>query len=633
MPALVAFGRRWNIASDDFVFPAITEGIGRLVWTTLACLVFIWNNSLKCLATKTAVHLFALVAVNVVTILVCAILALISSRGCILEPHPRRHVSTILYIRLPLFIVEFIFTILSTLLVLETGTSCPLVLGIQLIVLLQWLLIFAVLFGIAAVFNPSGNNHVERNITHERKSWMLRLKLCSVGRDKNFRNAMDDIALLIACFFADVDLVLSDILAGLFLFVHSPRTVTPPSPLCPSTTPSWMTIEAARRMIVFATAVYGWPSYLLNHCGCGDWWKLCRKLDCCKRCRCDQALIVEDNCCLCNSASFILVANCPQSDIFFVSFRNHLYQVPFVVTVDGASRSIVIAIRGSASLMDFVTDLSLDGERFSVGMEKENTTQSASDLENEDIRVHRGMLHSAKYILETLRTHHVLEDLQVLYPDYDLTICGHSLGAGVATLLTLLLKNAYPNVRCFSFSPPGCVITENGLPDTERYVMSVVVGDDVVPRISVQNMYKLKYSVIESLVNCDMAKYEILIKGLYRLFFSSPWDELHESETRARDANTVLNDRLPLIFNLSLTAEYGGFIPSSINGTASERRPQLVHLHPPGRILHLKVTDGMVDAKWIHHSALNEIKLSSAVITDHLPYYVKKVLNQDFTIQ
>lgn len=58
----------------------------------------------------------------------------------------------------------------------------------------------------------------------------------------------------------------------------------------------------------------------------------------------------------------------------------------------------------------------------------------------QEVRVHRGMLRSARYVLDTLKEHNVLEDLRVLYPNYGITVCGHSLGAGVATLLTLLLK-------------------------------------------------------------------------------------------------------------------------------------------------------------------------------------------------
>ena len=50
----------------------------------------------------------------------------------------------------------------------------------------------------------------------------------------------------------------------------------------------------------------------------------------------------------------------------------------------------------------------------------------------------------------------VFDTLFVLFPQgYQLVVTGHSLGAGAATLLSILLKPTYPELRCFAFSPPG----------------------------------------------------------------------------------------------------------------------------------------------------------------------------------
>lgn len=65
-----------------------------------------------------------------------------------------------------------------------------------------------------------------------------------------------------------------------------------------------------------------------------------------------------------------------------------------------------------------------------------------NDVKN-GVRVHRGMLKGAHYVYDVLKTHNVLEDLKMLNPDYTIVVCGHSLGAGIATLLTLLLKYLY----------------------------------------------------------------------------------------------------------------------------------------------------------------------------------------------
>ncbi|KIH49283.1 triacylglycerol lipase, partial [Ancylostoma duodenale] len=224
-------------------------------------------------------------------------------------------------------------------------------------------------------------------------------------------------------------------------------------------------------------------------------------------------------------------------------------QVPFVVLADHETRSIVITIRGSCSLVDLVTDLCLDDEVLSVDVDADPLLRTDTTLDAEDdevlsvdvdadpllrtdttldaegeVRVHRGMLMSARYVFDTLRKHQVLEDLAVLNTGYQLVVCGHSLGAGVASLLTLLLKYAgllanftiglangcgfrqeYPDVRCFAFAPPGCVISENGLHEMEQHVMGIVAGDDVVSRISFHALQRLRVKVAAELDACTKA--------------------------------------------------------------------------------------------------------------------------------
>ncbi|KHJ88986.1 triacylglycerol lipase, partial [Oesophagostomum dentatum] len=139
------------------------------------------------------------------------------------------------------------------------------------------------------------------------------------------------------------------------------------------------------------------------------------------------------------------------------------------------------------------------------------------------------------------RKHQVLEDLAVLNTGYQLVVCGHSLGAGVASLLTLLLKQEYPDVRCYAFAPPGCVISENGLHELEQHVMGIVAGDDVVSRISFHAMQRLRIKVASELDACTKAKYEILIRGIFRIFFSPAW------ESGPLSGNGAVTDRLNLI--------------------------------------------------------------------------------------
>ncbi|VDD90467.1 unnamed protein product [Enterobius vermicularis] len=634
MPSLVAFGRRWRIASDDFFFPALSEVAVRITWLTAACILFMLNNPVHCPSVDFITYLVLLLVLNFAGIIFAILLAWFSSRGSILQPSARRHVTTLLYIRLPLFIMEFICTIFSTILAFQNDDVCHFKFGIRLTVFLQWALYFILFIGLIIVFNPSNDTYTDQ---------------CSIGQDQAMRAALDDIAFLMASFFADVDLVASDILAGLLLLVHAPHDLPAEDAVLPSSEiPSWMTLENAQRMMEFATAVYGWPAYCFNNCGCSAWCKLCTKLSCCGTCRCSEIKVIDDNCCFCSTASFSVITEIEKADIHFVSFRNKLYEasrhVPFIVLVDSKTKSIVITIRGSASLMDLVTDLSLDEEVFSVDVDVDPILSKDEDLEpkGEEVRVHRGMLKSARYVLETLKQHNILDNLTKMFPTYNLVVCGHSLGAGVATLLTLLLKQNYTSIRCFAFSPPGCVISENGLEETNQYVFSIIVGDDVVPRMSYQTLHKLKYSVIDALVASNNAKFEIIIRGCFRLFFSSPWQSTSGTaaavaaaaapQPPAESSVVLVEDCLPLVFHNSLTTasrEYGTL--GETGEAPAEQRRHRVELHPPGRIFHLCDKDGVLVGNWISHKALDEIKLSSAVISDHMPYYVRKVLLRSIT--
>lgn len=90
--------------------------------------------------------------------------------------------------------------------------------------------------------------------------------------------------------------------------------------------------------------------------------------------------------------------------------------------------------------MDLITDLSLNCERFSVDVDTDPILREDATLDDGEVRVHRGMLNAARYVYNTLKANKVLEQLLMMNPEYQLVICGHSLGAGIASLLTLLLK-------------------------------------------------------------------------------------------------------------------------------------------------------------------------------------------------
>lgn len=72
-------------------------------------------------------------------------------------------------------------------------------------------------------------------------------------------------------------------------------------------------------------------------------------------------------------------------------------------------------------------------------------------------------------------------------------------------------------MRCFTFAPPGCVVSVEAIAATEQFVCSVVMGDDLVTRLSYQSMHRLKKNIMDVINQSEQAKYEILLKGCFKL--------------------------------------------------------------------------------------------------------------------
>ncbi len=71
------------------------------------------------------------------------------------------------------------------------------------------------------------------------------------------------------------------------------------------------------------------------------------------------------------------------------------------------------------------------------------------------------------------------------------------MGAGVATVMALKLKKAYPLVKCIAYSPPGGLISRDLATCTKSFVMSVIMGDDMVPRLSIHSIHSLKAEILK----------------------------------------------------------------------------------------------------------------------------------------
>jgi hypothetical protein len=185
----------------------------------------------------------------------------------------------------------------------------------------------------------------------------------------------------------------------------------------------------------------------------------------------------------------------PLSDIVYTEYAATILRPAYVVCIDRSTASVVLAIRGTHSFHDAVTDL--------AGMPCEVMGGTA----------HYGVAIAAHWFLSNLLP--LLRHLLQSEPGFELIICGHSLGGGtrfwfrwftmfaldlrgigaaVAALLTGLLNveiESDPTVllgaklSCVAFGPPGFV----GMELIPRFqamgnIITVIHQFDCVPRLS-----------------------------------------------------------------------------------------------------------------------------------------------------
>ena len=259
----------------------------------------------------------------------------------------------------------------------------------------------------------------------------------------------------------------------------------------------------------------------------------------------------------------------PRSEarVVYASWTNTLLVKPYAISIDRRRRVVVVSIRGTLSINDVVTDvLAGDMDLTSVTSPRRPPMPSASrgtgtlldrvrsDSGMEPLRgatsaptgrarvqtisqpkpggeyfAHEGIFRAAAAIEADLDRHGLLRQLLIdgkvtasdaVSVDIDqdwqdcrsfgLVLTGHSLGAGTAALLAMLLRPFYQErLHCWAFSPPGGLLSHDAVQHTEDYVTSVVVGHDIIPRLSIRTMEQLRDHALDLLMLAPNKKCDI----------------------------------------------------------------------------------------------------------------------------
>ncbi|XP_053847762.1 diacylglycerol lipase-beta isoform X2 [Vidua macroura] len=603
MPGLVLFGRRWAIGSDDFVLPGAFELFVRLVWWIgILVLYAVHKGQFNCPGGG-LLHSYLLGLIILLASIICALFALVyvSMQGTISNPGPRKSLPKILYTRLLLYFPEFIWAVVGAVWVSDNSVQCEktVINGVIGTVIASWIIIIFTIIGVVIVFDPLGGKKtfylpdgVSRNLESSQSGQLLynvkssatrvwekriRLLCCCIVQDDDHRVAFTSIAELFRSYFSDTDLVPSDIAAGLILLHQEqdkmencpkdPEEVLCHSPSSLVTDDLDVELENAAHYMLFAAAAYGWPYYVYTN----PYTALCKlNGDCCRNRPTDSDITGSDRHNF-HFGSILKITGLQYRDFIHISFHNKIYEIPFFVALDHKKEAIVVAVRGTLSFEDILTDLSADCEDLTLEEVLENGF------------VHKGITQAANYIYRKLINDGILNQAFTIAPEYKLVIVGHSLGGGTASILAIMLRNSFPTLRCYAFSPPGGLLSKSLADYTKHFIVSVIVGKDLVARLSMPNMEDLKRRIVRIVANCNRPKYQILLRGCwYEVFGGDPDDFPTELDGRNQDALTQ-----PLLAEESLMVHRS----PSYNALEEEPHlnspPQYPHLYLPGRIIHV----------------------------------------------
>ncbi|KAL9878713.1 inactivation no afterpotential E isoform 2-T2 [Glossina fuscipes fuscipes] len=693
MPGLVVFRRRWSVGSDDLVVPGAI-----LLIIHLICLMIV-VVSLSILDYDTSLldvkllfyHQIGYLMILCLSISIEIGICVISMRGSILDSEIRNPINIWIYIKTLILFIDVVWLILGTIWIAnfyeesfkDKSKKIFVVLKIDKIKILgivisNWALVLVTFITVWCTFDAAGrswvkmkkyqrsmretesrlnykrSNSVNRN-WRQRKvmrayqdSWdhRCRLLFCCIGSTERSRNSFTDIARLLSDFFRELDVVPSDVVAGLVLLRKFQRLereaivrqrkngtyeflsgvpITEHTQFLALNDPkSYDFFQTVIHYMYFAQGAYGWPMYLMiNRSRMYHLLPELRSFGCCKS-HSDEIEVIQDNCCYCNYAALKKTLQVGDVEILYVTYHVDVGETPFFVAIDYSQKKIVVSIRGTLSMKDILTDLNAESEVLPL------------DPPREDWLGHKGMVQAAIYIRNKLREENLVEKALNRNPDrnthtFTLVLVGHSLGAGTASILAVLMKPDYPSLQCFSYSPPGGLLSMPVVEYSKSFITSVVLGKDVVPRIGLYQMEALRADLINAIQRSIDPKWRTISCSIICCGCGPEPTSVIEMSGKDTDINKYQEERD--------SARSTSAHPTDSSIALTIHQP----LYPPGRIIHivrhhpkpdenmLKNREPVYQAIWADTTDFDEVLISPVMLQDHMPDKVLAALKKVVT--
>ncbi|RFU75121.1 esterase lipase [Trichoderma arundinaceum] len=333
--------------------------------------------------------------------------------------------------------------------------------------------------------------------------------------------------------------------------------------------------------------------------------------------------------------------------------------VPLVhyISLDHAAKAVVLACRGTLGFEDVLADLTCDYDRLV--------------WRGKGYRVHKGIHASARRLLYggDGRVLVTLKEALREFPDYGLVLCGHSLGAGVTSLLGIMLSEPNPigpgfvtsaepytirpppnealvNVRLsdirppsgrrihvYAYGPPG-VMSSSLRKITRGLITTVVHGNDLVPHLSLGLLHDFQGVSLAFKHDENNTKSEIRQR-----IWNALQDNVSERWYSYRSASKVASSG-------GVSDEERWMLPALENMRASMKGKKLL---PPGEVFTLETQRVLrrdafllLDEEHIGRPAqrivlkyvkdvegrFGEVRFGTSMLTDHSPAKYEDALNK-----
>lgn len=468
---------------------------------------------------------------NALVLVSSFITILISLRGGVFEQSKRKLVPLFMYLVTFEVFAVLVLTIICAFCIwgLRQLQSCNreiFLLELSLILDICLIGFYTLLF--LTAYDPTGKKKYEE-LDKYSKVWWKRLRICCCGCDcateehtrEADRNAFNAAASVLAQCFMAYDIVPSDIAAGVLLLhgyqslslrshaAHLRRRISSSSaaagtssgqtfsPRSDSGVREQLTLQSVRcppllqeekelllmlrQYSRFYLATYGLLLRNYTHCCMGNFEVLTHDpFTCCR----EHPGKHDGTCVGCDLSTAVLVLGIEEEDILVSHWESNIFQPVHFVAYDRETNAIIVAVRGTTSLADCITDISAVPTLIPLA----DTPKGYSP---DDYFAHGGMYESAKYVLRSIEQEGILSDL--VDPDSHrisckLIVLGHSLGAGVSLILSTLIWSAYPLLRsrmfCLAYSPPGGVLSEATLEYCAAFTCGCFCGQDMMTRLA-----------------------------------------------------------------------------------------------------------------------------------------------------